>query len=150
MGAHFVQNPFSRGVVHAPHSSAERTSRFQCSFTLGNQNQNFTFCSYFNVSLWLHFGDRCDTVFAVCVVIAILMPPTEHDLRLYTITQLVQPLLNVTFELARPFRIAVPPVPAADETPPYHCHEQCSLCTCTCFRTDPRHRTHFCHRHIGF
>ena len=138
----------SWGVVHAPQSSAERTGCFQCSITLGNQN--FAICCYFNVSLWLRFGDCSDTVFAVRVAIAILMPPAEHDLRLCTITQLVQTLLNVTLELARRFRVAVPPVPAADETPPFHCHEQCRFCTCKCFRTDPRHRTHFCHRHIGF
>ena len=79
-----------------------------------------------------------------------LMPPTEHDLRLYTITQLIQWVLSAIFELAKRFRVAAPPVPQADEVPPFHCHEQCRHCTCTCIRTDPTHRRHLCRVHLGF
>ena len=81
------------------------------------------------------------------------MPPTAADLRLYTITQLVQTLVRLVFELARRFRTElpeVPEVPEADEALPFHCHQQCLWCTCTCVRTSTTHKRQQCQLHLGF
>ena len=79
-----------------------------------------------------------------------LMPPSERDLQLYTITQLIQLLISVGYGLARRFRVALPGEPAQDETQPFHCHEPCNWCTATCIRTCTTHRRHQCARHLGF
>ena len=78
------------------------------------------------------------------------MPPPVTALHLWTITELIQTLLSIGLELARRFRISLPPVPPQDDTIPFHCTETCQWCTCTCVRTAPVHRTHQCHRHLGF
>ena len=79
-----------------------------------------------------------------------LMPPPVTALHLWTITELIQTLLSIGLELARRFRISLPPVPPQDDTIPFHGTETCHWCTCTCVRTAPVHRTHQCHRHLGF
>ena len=78
------------------------------------------------------------------------MPPTAADLRLFTITELLQLLVSVAFELCKRFRITLPEVPEPDPALPFHCLEQCEWCTCACARTSTTHHRHQCRRHLGF
>ena len=78
------------------------------------------------------------------------MPPTATDLQRYTITQLLQTLISIGFELAKRFRVQIPIAPPEDDTQIFHCTAVCHWCTCTCVRTSTTHRTHQCQRHLGF
>ena len=96
------------------------------------------FCGYY---LHLHPVRR--------VVISTLMPPSVHDLHFWTITELLQTLFCIFYELARRFRVPVPTLPVRAEEPTVHCQEQCLHCTATCLRVEPGHRRHLCRAHWG-
>ena len=82
--------------------------------------------------------------------VSTLMPPPATDLQRHTITQLIQTLVSVGYELACRFRIQLPQVPPEDDTQAFHCTEVCNWRSCTCIRTCTTHRRHQCRRHLGF
>ena len=133
--------------LHAPSCNCQRTYCTGIHFDFGSGSiQVFTSFDLLWYFAWIH----CWCSQCLILDFSDLMPPSPTDLELYTITQLIQTLVSVGYELARRFRTQLPQVPPADVTPPFHCTEGCNWCSCACIRTCTTHRRHQCHRHLGF
>ena len=133
-------------VLHAKSCTREGACGISQTSAFGNHIS----LRHSNILLWLFRGRQCLCCDNFDLDSSPLMPPSERDLQLYTITQLVQLLISVGYELARRFRVALPGEPAQDETHSFHCHEPCNWCTATCIRPCTTHRRHQCARHLGF